>query len=311
VEDAPEGRKDLAQSLGVSERTLTNWLTRPDDHPIPLAKTLGLCEILKVPPARLLSSAVEIWERLADPVGAERRLLELEKEIPPGGVKRVIYPLVPPPLMTDTMVQRYATAGAYRRFFPDKERNKMVGNVFEAFLAIRRQRREHFETSNHIIRLLFMRNEFEAWLNGERLFEEVSGPAKIEQIDYLIHALRDLTWNGQPRLVLRMTSAVFRMQYSLFPHPLVLLSGNSGFLFLEEPNILMFLEQEYSAMWEENTFPALRHPEAWLALLEAAKAHLERVPPGRLPPEKCFVVRTALDNLATERRADTEPLADS
>jgi hypothetical protein len=282
-------RGALANALDISERTLSNWLTRPEDHPIPLTSFLALCKHLGVVPARVLGGAnCEVLERTADPVTAEQRLFAREKAIPVGGVKRVVYPLFSPPLMCDALLGLYAWKGTYKRFFPPLEPhehgdgvNRIVqdsrtvgGRRLEDFFRIRQQRRQYFEDANYIIRLLFMRNEFEAWLNGERLFKRLSAKDKVEQLDYLLRILTTLTWHNQPRLLLRMTTSVLRMQYSLFPEPPILLSANTGLIFTDEQSIVSFLELEFSAMWEENTLKQLRSTDEWVTLLSAARDYL-------------------------------------
>lgn len=272
---------DIAVRLNISKKTLYNWLHDADKHPMPLEKFVRLCELLELAPARMFGSGITIFPRLDDPVGAEHYALELETKLNPGETKRVVFPLFSPPLMCDALIALYSKKGFYRRFFAREGESKVMQNRFEQFVDLRRQRRVVYEQSHHSIELFLMRQEFEDFVNRENFFSGLSIASVLEQLDYLLYLLGDKRWNGLPRLSLRMTPSVLRMQYTLYGEsrlnhddPVALISGNTYMYFTHNVRFLNTLRREFSSLWDHYAMPELKQADEWMAFFRIAKAHL-------------------------------------
>lgn len=296
--DSPMGEKEkkatltdkvrlLSKEIVVSEKTIWNWMNTPGSHPIPLRRVFEICRILGVNPASLFpgTPSIETMHKISEPLEAERVLLEVEENIPEGGVRRVVFPLWGSALILDPLNEIYASKGFYSRglpmegaekqkvFFGERDRKK-------AYMELRDKRRSLFVTGGYILRLVLMRDELERFVNGDRLFKHCTPQQRIDQINYVLDSLALRTWNQKPRLEMRMTKSYFRMQYGISTSregsDVLVLNTNSGFLKIADAGALEFLKREFDLMWEEGTYKGIRTTDGWTTFLQMLIAEIQK-----------------------------------
>jgi predicted DNA-binding transcriptional regulator AlpA len=270
----------IADALGVSEKTVWNWMNSPADHAIPLRKVFDLCQLLGIGPYSLFPgcSRIETIHRISDPIEAERSLLEIEKGIQDGGMRRVVFPLWYSMLFRERLTEIYATKGFHNRFLPLSEEDGATGPVLfgeaerkNLYFSLREERISLFESGRYVLRLVFMRDELERFLNGDRLFKRCKPEERIAQMENVLRILGMRRPNQQPLLEMRMTKSYFRMQYGISMQSdgteALVLHTNSGYLKVVDTGAKEFLKKEFDTIWDSATYQGLRTAEEWNAFL--------------------------------------------
>ena len=275
--------KLAAQNLEVSDKTIWNWLNSPTDHPIPLRKLCQICYLLGINPNTLFPGCpqTETIETISNPVAAEQTLLDIEQEISGGGLRRVCFPLFSSVLFKERLVEVYATKGMHHGYFSTGGKSFLgEGDRKEQFLKLRGKRRNLFKDGNYVLRVVFMRDEFEKFVNGERLFKHCEAPDRISQIEYIKDLLKTKVRDSRPRLEMRLTKSHFRTQYAINTRPdgsdVLILNTNSGYAKVKNLGMEECLKKEFEIIWEDATYKGLRTAEEWVAFLDKLTKEIER-----------------------------------
>lgn len=270
---------EIAEKLKVSDKTVSNWVNSPIDHPITMRRFFEICVLLGTNPNELCPDCprFRFMSKISDPVEAESMLLDLEKGISGGGTKLVVFPLWSSPLFLDPLNRLYASKGFYRRIFPEGSRPETPslgeGARETDFFRLRKQRRDHFEGGNYTIRSIFMRDELDNYLNRRRLFKRCGNDEIAAQLQHLLDMLDRKTWNQQPLLDMRLTKSHFRNQYGIFfppkGEPTLVLNTNTGYLVVQKDsdNTLAALKNEFDKIWEDGTYKGLQDAGIWRSFL--------------------------------------------
>ncbi len=273
-EDKTRKRKEFAESVGIkSEKTLFNWLTQSDSHPIPLMKYAQLCGKVGRLPQDFFpgSPQIHLYPRMTDPTRSEAMLADLEEAIPPGRHKKVVFPLWNSPLQTEALTALYLKKGYYESLFDDESR-------LTDFKVLRTKRKMLFEKGHYVMLHLLMRAEFEDFVNRRGLFKRLDPQEQEAQLLYIEEVLEEKDPNEQSRLQLRMTKSHFRGHFALFAQPdgvdVLVMSTNTGHIRAISPDLQSFFQHEFSVMWDHGVYQSLTTPEHWRGLFEAAKAHI-------------------------------------
>ena len=270
----------IALAVGVNKKTIANWLNNAGDkYALTVRNLFEICEAIKIEPYTILPGCpqIETFEKIPNPVAAERALLNTEKNIPAGKCKLVAFPLWSSPLLRDKLTEVYATKGLHRRFSLDPEESQCFGERDQArdFLNLRADRRNLFEEGSYILKLLFMRDEMERWINSETLFRDCCPSDIAEQIEHIITMLKTKQWNGKPQLELRLTKSYLRQQYSICEQSrgeTTIINTNSGYMKITHPDTQSFIREEFTIMWNDATYRGLRGSDKWIEFLETVKA---------------------------------------
>ncbi|MCX7015816.1 MAG: hypothetical protein NTW86_25230 [Candidatus Sumerlaeota bacterium] len=283
----PEGRLSfpqkvrlLADKLEINEKTLNTWLSKPDPA-MSLAKFLELCRELDVLAYTLIPGAplLQSYSEFDNPIRAEEELLTLEKAMSPGARVAVLCPLWPTPLQLDPLLAIYADKSHYRRYSatPDDRKAFSTTDRLNQTLELRRQRRAQFASGHYRLELVFMRDELERWINGDRLFGGHAIADRIKQLDYVVQLL-ETAGKQASRLQLRLSSAYFRSQYALYQEPggsnIAILATNGGYIRLQDAETQAHLSREFGALWGDQSIEELKTSEEWVRFLTLLKEEL-------------------------------------
>ena len=275
--------KLAAQNLDVSDKTIWNWLNSPGDHPIPLRKLFEICVVLGINSNTLFPGCpqTETIETISNPVAAEQTLLDIEQEISEGGMRRVCFPLFSSILFKDRLSEVYATKGMHHGYFSTGGK-AFLGeeNRKGKFLQLREERRKIFANGNYVLRVVFMRDEFEKFVNGEKLFKHCEALDRTSQIEHIVGLLKTKVRDLKPRLEMRLTKSHFRAQYAINTRPdgsdVLILNTNSGYAKVKNMGMEEFLKREFEIIWENATYKGLRTTEEWVAFLGKLVKEIDR-----------------------------------
>ena len=275
-----EKLRQLAKRIDVTDKSLGLWLNRPDST-ISVRKLLEICQQLGIRPHTLFADApqLEAFSENELLVPSEEVLLALERAMIPGARLAVAAPLFAPPLQLKPLITLHAQKGLDRDYSLDRDRR--VRKSFDEtdrivrWIDTRQDRGELFPKSHWLLQQVLMRDELEYWANGTRIFKRIAPEQRLTQIDHLIALLKNAAWSGKPRLELRLTKSHLRTQFALYEQPdrsdLVVLTTSSGYLRIQHGETQAHLRHEFSTLWSNNVYEALRSGEEWVRFLEELK----------------------------------------
>ena len=162
------------------------------------------------------------------------------------------------------------------------------------FLAMRNRRCQFFQNGNYILRQVMMRDEFEHFINGSRIFKNLSLEPRDQEFfkiphryDYLnesypeswkkqtqfviaqllyLKELLMLQYQDTPRLEFRMTRSFFRIHFAIFEHlnsNLLGVSTNTGYVFVNDTHLNNKFLTEFGNIWEDGSMPQLQTNQEW------------------------------------------------
>jgi len=274
IEEKNLTHAQLSRDLNVNIKTVSKWLT-PEESSLSLENFILLCSELDTSPEYFFPDPpqIETFDKQGDPLQAESLLLDLERNIPSGRCKRVIVPLFSSVLELPELTERFLDKGFYKIKFGKT-------NIRQAFRDLRKQRKEVFENHKYRLQQLGMRDEFENWVKGYRLFRDIPLKNKCAQLEHLIKCLDNYTLQGVPRLEMRLTKSFFRSHYALYDgpdgqFPVTVLNTNNSYLYLKQPDANQLYYNEFWDLWENGTYEQLRHKDQWIEFLEKTMAFIE------------------------------------
>lgn len=257
---------DIAKMIGVSEKTISNWLRERNHVPITLENYILLAHLLQHSPDYFFPEATRIktFNRTGDMLEEEQLFLDLEKQIEAGSNKSTVWTLFAPLIQTRRFTEIFMSLGHSENKFREKVTN-------EEFWNLRQLRIERFKLGSYNMQNIFMRDEYESFVKGIHLFSHLSAGDKIEQLEYIKTLLETLIRNNEPRLSLKMSKWYFRALYDVIDtgeEKVVILNTNNNCMVLRDKNASQLYVQEFENLWQDGTYPQLNTRQQWIKFLD-------------------------------------------
>ena len=276
-------RQEVADHLGVSAKTLYNWLNLPQKYEIPLNKVIQICELLDVNPEYVLFEfECSDYNKTEDPVGAEKMLYDLEVQLNTSNIRKVVYGPMSSVCQKQPLSVVFAFKSLSKRFDTKQQRmGKSRKNIYQEYFDVREERKKLFLSKSYRLQHIMQRDELENWLNGKKLYKNLSADltssqwafdegnirkrlkCQIQQIEHLIN-LCNLSVRIQGKsistLELRLSKSYFRAQYGIYPipkNPEVVVNSNQGYFKYRGKRIASFYENEFDHLWDANCYQQL------------------------------------------------------
>ncbi len=302
-----EGLTDqqIADAVGVTSKTVSNWFNEPETHPIQHRHVETICTMAGISPQEIYGSGrTEFLSRSDSSEGVENRILDLERPLERACTPVQMVAALFPDVCELEPLQRLRAqyTGRYGSDFREMDNNNVVRRRFDEFAAVRAQRREHFEKDGYHIECLMDRETLEQWINGKGIYSHVSLAenhpdyvagdesgnrirAVLEQSRHLLELMKEGAGAGFQRqhLSLRLAEPhTVQNHYALLKShrekPVYIMEGNTGVLISNERDVTNKVQRDFYSVWEKGRVAnyGLVNNNDWIGFFTVLNRHLEQ-----------------------------------